>query len=355
MIIERTRSAVGIWVFRKHQHSDLNPTFAGLRSAITSCQVAAEVLEAHGLLRPSAVLLRPIHILDPIVELENLPLSITLPAESGAREIVGCCEDILARLEQRGGPSYYGFVEVNGTGLVLDPDGQAHEESDVTWVEGLNGPNLDVNVYTQSDAWLPFTLNVEPCAQSEIYSRNAPRLEATLHDLERCLDLPLSAMSTIFSVPVDGGYRLTNVVDERGQVRQRRGQDRSQTKDTPEEFAQWAAQVRMEPIELTEPPLEVTRELLRMLVAHDTITDEELERDLAYLPMGDLQRYLDGIEGVLAVPPSTDDLVWLIEIDGNQCLSPTTEDAALPYLHDMGERLRREIEKRKEQSWPWPR
>ena len=105
-------------------------------------------------------------------------------------------------------------VDVSGTGVVLDEEGQGHEQGDVVWLGGLTLNHHVVTVNAQSDAFLPWS--VTGVEQEGIWQRNAPRLEGALEMTERMLGYEAYADSTDHA-HVDG-YRLLNRKDVEGDV-----------------------------------------------------------------------------------------------------------------------------------------
>lgn len=91
------------------------------------------------------------------------------------------------------------------------------------------------------------------------------------------------------------------------------------------------------------PPLEALRDFLRATVADaDTVEDTEayLRRRAARNPRP-LDHWIEAIEALLANPPAPGVLAMAVATDGNLGLPDETDAGAIPWLRDMGERIRR--------------
>jgi hypothetical protein len=75
--------------------------------------------------------------------------------------------------------------EVRGKGVILDGFGSKVTVPDVVSVESEFFGGAVVDVLTNNDAWLPYSLRAEP--QDGVYRNNAPRLEGALKEIEVAL------------------------------------------------------------------------------------------------------------------------------------------------------------------------
>lgn len=178
------------------------------------CQLTAEVLEAYNLLRPTKINFSRWLRINPETGngtlVDKSTVDIFIPKEIGTHGLLVLCEETLDRLEEKRSFLYPGKVEIHGKGIVLGATGLEQERSEVIWIFGLTLVHHIVNVITQSDAWLPFTLLAEP--QPEVWKRNAPRLESTLQEIQYLLGI-VPEVERVTDYAVIEGFHLTNHTD----------------------------------------------------------------------------------------------------------------------------------------------
>jgi hypothetical protein len=113
-------------------------------------------------------------------------------------------------------PGFHAVLGVNvfGAGTGLYPDGTRKLIPDLVWLSGgtLGFHLIDVN--TQSDIWLPYSLRAEP--QAELAGINAPRLEIALRAFEGLPVVAVPSDPTPFAIP--SGRSLVNHIDHDGKI-----------------------------------------------------------------------------------------------------------------------------------------
>lgn len=90
------------------------------------------------------------------------------------------------------------------------------------------------------------------------------------------------------------------------------------------------------------PPLEVTRTFLRSY-ASDADSMEEIHAEVARMAAANARsivRALQGIEALLADPPTRGSLAQLLMWDGNQVLADPSDEGAKAWLRDMAAYMR---------------
>ncbi|MBD2769159.1 hypothetical protein IC235_14805 [Hymenobacter sp. BT664] len=214
MIFNRKKGIVADWWFEDRRRLVSPTSRTELHQLLEMCQSAALVLEVHDLFRPSRVIfegwLRPNPDTGDTVRVEEPDVTVAIPQEIGSRELVTYCEKALDKLEQQRSFLYPIDLYMMGAGVVLDADGQEQEQPDVTWLWGKTLDAHIVNVCTQSDAWLPYTLLAQP--QPAVWKLNAPRLEAALQEIQNRLGI-LPYINSHSDHAVIDGFRLSNHTD----------------------------------------------------------------------------------------------------------------------------------------------
>ena len=113
-------------------------------------------------------------------------------------------------MEEKRSFLYPSKVEIHGKGIILGATGLEQELPEVIWIFGLTLVHHIVNVITQSDAWLPFTLLAE--LQPEVWKRNVPRLESALQEIQYLLGI-VPEVERVTDYAVIEGFHLTNHTD----------------------------------------------------------------------------------------------------------------------------------------------
>ena len=221
MIFDREQGVVADWWFEDRRRLVSPTSRAELHQLLEMCQSAALVLEEHDLLRPTKVVfagwLRPNTDTVATVRVEEPDVAVPIPREIDSRGLIAHCEKILDELEQKRSFLYPTDLYILGAGVVLDADGQEREQPDVTWLWGKTLDAHIVDVCTQSDAWLPYTLLAQP--QPEVWRLNAPRLEAALQEIQKRLGI-LPYINGDSDHAVIDGFHLKNHTDIDGEVLQ---------------------------------------------------------------------------------------------------------------------------------------
>ncbi len=216
MIVSRIRGPVAEWTFTDEKHYVASQDWDALHHFLAVIQGVAEILEAYELLFPAQITLfqwishQPqTDTVTPVIDEPDV--CVTIPRDKGAHGIVSCCEEILRHLDHR--PFLYPVhIELTGTGIVFDANGQRHELPDTIWMRCYTLAYQAMSIMTQSDAWLPYTLHAEP--QPQVQRQNAIRLEAALLEIEQYLDIDPVIGRSDYSV-IDG-YNLHNYRDPDG-------------------------------------------------------------------------------------------------------------------------------------------
>jgi hypothetical protein len=216
VIVNRRAGAVGSWWFEDRSRSVRPHTLTELQELLRMCRIAAQILDRHGLLQPTTIELVGWTRFEPatgtLSRADRPDLVLSVPRGIGAGGIVEVVETALEQLQ----PFLYPVdIEVKGTGVVLDAAARSHVLPDITW---LAAKTLDAHVMevgTQSDAWLPYTLSGVP--QRQVWQHNAPRLEAALREIQAALGVAPVAPSHTTHAVIDG-LRLSNHVDVDGDV-----------------------------------------------------------------------------------------------------------------------------------------
>ncbi|HEY9804459.1 MAG TPA: hypothetical protein V6D25_29270 [Leptolyngbyaceae cyanobacterium] len=178
------------------------------------CQNVTEVLENYRLLRPSQIVfsgwLQYDADIDSLTKVEKPDIIITLSQENNSSSLLASCEKIVEQLEIKQSFLYPSDIEISGTGIIFDAHKQPQEFPDVTWLLGKTLDAHIVDVNTQSDAWLPYTLLAEP--QTKIWEYNAPRLKAALEEITMKLGVtPVTDSHSEYAVIE--GFTLINHTD----------------------------------------------------------------------------------------------------------------------------------------------
>jgi hypothetical protein len=219
MIIDRSLSAVANWWFEDRSYQVFPNNHQERHKLLKMSQSVAEILEKHKLLFPNKVILSGWLYYDPslskLTRQDYPDVTVYIPDEIGSQEIVTRTEEVLNGLEKHR-PFFYPFeVDIVGFGIVFDEQGRECKQPNVTW---LSAKTLDahiVDVLTQSDAWLPYTLPGKP--QPEIYEYNAPRLESALQEIQERLEV-IPSINDHSEYSHIEGFRLSNFVDADGEI-----------------------------------------------------------------------------------------------------------------------------------------
>jgi hypothetical protein len=209
MIVKSAYGPVASWSFMDRSKQIRVHDRASLDERNERCQEIATILEEHELLYPKNVVLFGWVDRDPATAQEPS----TMISVTGASEIGRRCMQTLDDLEQRRGFRDFTNVMVVGTGIMLDERGRPREVSDLIWLDAYTIQFHCVQLLTQSDVWLPFTLRRRP--QAELASLNAPRLERALRAV--CSRTKLNfGFEEISRFAVNYGFRLHNRQNEQG-------------------------------------------------------------------------------------------------------------------------------------------
>ena len=135
MIVTRGAGPVGKWWFEGDE--DVEPTGrANLAELLRRLEQVAQVFEAAELLRPRSLTfsgwLSGSYAAGTLERVDGDDVVVELP--DGAS---GLAERALTAV---GEERYPVDVDVSGTGVVLDEEGQGHEQGDVVWLGGLAQP-----------------------------------------------------------------------------------------------------------------------------------------------------------------------------------------------------------------------
>ena len=155
------------------------------------------MLERYELLRATMVILAdwidPNYSDNKLLE-EEPAITVPIPNDAGAGQMVDIVKQALERLIQKRSLSpsdsttlYPTTVDVLGTGVVYNAAGHKYEFPNVVWLSGAGDGRLAVDVNTQIDALLPYTLLGEP--QLDVYNYNQPRLESALREIQSRLGI----------------------------------------------------------------------------------------------------------------------------------------------------------------------
>lgn len=201
MRIRQKHGPVGQWSFEDRRRRWPRPNRPALDDLLELLAQAAEILEQQELLFPTRLAFHGW-----IEEPGEPPLAerSTMVPLGRAAEIRAAGSAVLDRLEADRGFRAVSSANILGWGIGLHAGGAPRRIPNLLW---LNGGTLGfhlINVNTQSDIWLPYSLKAEP--QTELSRLNAPRLEAGLRSLEE--HLPVVAIPgdpTPFAIPSGRG------------------------------------------------------------------------------------------------------------------------------------------------------
>jgi hypothetical protein len=197
MHVDRRYGPVGEWYFEQHHPLVAPDSVDDYGRLLALVQSIAEVMEQHELLFARAVRFH-----HPQWELRDIERQ--LPDDSNASRLAYTCEALLA--EARPGRfSMPAVTEVLGDGFIADPSLGRQRLPDVIWLSATAYGSPAVNVATQVDAWMEYTLDAMP--QPEVYRLNAPRLAAALVEIRRRTGIDPVVESTRFGVPEATGLR----------------------------------------------------------------------------------------------------------------------------------------------------
>ncbi len=222
MIIDKKfggAGAVADWWFEDRSYQIFPNNHQERHKLLEMSQSVAEILEKHKLLFPNKVILSGWLYYDSSVgkstRQDHPDVTIYIPNEIGSRGIVTCTEERLEQLEKQRPFLYPIDVDILGVGILLDEQRHECKQPDVTWLSARTLDAHIVDVLTQSDAWLPYTLSGKP--QPEIYRYNAPRLESALQEIQERLGIIPSINDRSDYALIEGFY-LSNHVDADGEI-----------------------------------------------------------------------------------------------------------------------------------------
>lgn len=197
MRIDPRHGAVGEWYFEHPEPLVLPYGLTDYRRLLSLVQSFAEILEHHELLFARTVSFHHPQWTPHDIEC-NLPNSMT------AAQLAYTCERLLAdaRSEAGGLPV---TTDIAGDGFVLDPLAGVQRLAGVISMTATMYGNLAINMATQVDAWMEYTIDAKP--QPEVHRMNAPRLEAALIELQRRTGIIPVTEPTRFAVPDITGLR----------------------------------------------------------------------------------------------------------------------------------------------------
>jgi hypothetical protein len=209
MIVKSRYGPVGSWGFEDISKQVHVHDRESLDERIIRSQEVALILEKHELLHANKVTLFGWVVRDP----PNAPEPPTTVSINGASEIGDRCNLVLDDLEQKRGFRDFTNLMVTGTGTALDEQSRPREVSDLVWLDAYTIQFHCIQVITQSDIWLPFTLRGAP--QAELAALNAPRLERALRSL--CSGTKLNfSFEEISPFALNYGFRLDNRKNREG-------------------------------------------------------------------------------------------------------------------------------------------
>lgn len=182
---------VGEWTYFQPGPPVVARDLADYRRLLSLVQTVAEVLEEHELL-----LARTVRFYDP--RWDERDVEWRLPGTGGAATLARACEDLLGAA--RPGPfDLPASTEIFGVGLVRDAAGDARWMPDVAWLSASAFGELCVNLNTQVDDWMEYTIDARP--QMRVHRLNAPRLEAALRAIRQRTGIAPHTEPTRFAVP----------------------------------------------------------------------------------------------------------------------------------------------------------
>ena len=219
MVLEMNMDAVADWWFEDRRKSVSPTSRKELIDLIKMCQSTVEILEAYNLLQPSKAIfsgwLCSEYNHKNTYRVEKPNITIDIPKHLNAQSLLNCCDLVLPQLERDNFFLYPIDLEILGTGIIIDADGKEKELPNVTWISGKTLDAHIVDVLTQSDAWLPYTLLGEP--QPKVWNYNAPRLEKALQEIQECLKV-IPVIDTHGEYAIIEGFQLKNLTDIDGEV-----------------------------------------------------------------------------------------------------------------------------------------
>ncbi len=162
MIVDHDWGSVGGWDAMRPRPSPGLDQEAALAEPIAFCEVALSVLIGEELLRPNFLQIEGWRERDSGVEVERSPVASPLSFREGSSDIAGEVRELVAA-HGEGGRLLPSKILVDGDGVIVRPGGVEDEQPDVfrVWCE-VAPTMLEIELTTQSDAWLPYTLSGEP-------------------------------------------------------------------------------------------------------------------------------------------------------------------------------------------------
>jgi hypothetical protein len=197
MRIDLHKGPVGEWYFEQRESLVAPYGLADYRRLLALVQSIAEVLEQHELL-----FARTVRFHQP--QWEPIDIERSLPDDMPPLQLAQTCEALLA--DARPGPfSLPAVTAIAGTGIIIDPSLGPQRLADVIWLSATAYGHLAINVATQVDTWMEYTIDAK--AQPEAYQLNAPRLEAALVEIQRRTGIAPVTEPTRFAAPDSTGLR----------------------------------------------------------------------------------------------------------------------------------------------------
>ena len=205
MMLPRHKGSVAEWSFKNGLVKHL--TWSVLERSLTSCATVSSVLRDHRLLFPNSVRLSQwMQAGESEVaqskRIEKADINISVYSSKPFVDIF-----LLCRLLMDKDSVYPLTIEVFGSGTIVTDRDNALVE-DLVWVRATTLDIFSISVATQSDVWLPFSLQGEP--QHDTSKLNANRLETALQEIQKktCFDLE-EGIESYYSVI--NGFRIYNV------------------------------------------------------------------------------------------------------------------------------------------------
>jgi len=209
---------IGRWWFEAPSRDASRRARADLDVQLALCRLAAEALEAHGVMTPtSAVLGRWLRVdadgKQALVR-EAPPERVHLVGEGGAVPLFAAIASTLDRLERERSFLYPAEIRLSGATHVVDRRGVEQSLEGALQIDGVVIHARAVGVTTWTDAWLPWSLDGEP--QHAAAQANGARLAAALREIAASVGTTANdAASTPFARCTD--FALETVRDASGE------------------------------------------------------------------------------------------------------------------------------------------
>lgn len=205
MIIPRHKGSVAKWTFENGLIQQLN--WQVLEQSLTSCATVASILSSYKLLSTNTIRLSVWmrageQNVSQSKRIEKADISFSVDPSNPFMDTLSLCHSIL--------DSEYVYpltVEILGLGAIVTDHGEIFVD-DLVWLRARTMDTFNISVVTQSDVWLPFSLQGEP--QHAIYSLNADRLTNALQEIHQQIGFDLEeGVESYYSVIK--GFRLENI------------------------------------------------------------------------------------------------------------------------------------------------